>query len=355
MKTKFTWILIMTIFYSIHGFSQTIVSTSPQNRKAVLEEFTGMNCGFCPRGHEIAESLKQQYGDDFYAISVHQGSLSVPNSGQTDFRTPYGDSLANRIGGVTAYPSGIVNRYDFDGVGATSYLSSARTKWSGMVADILTQSSPVNIGVSTTFYPHNRTLEVYTELYYTADGVGEDFIHILLLENKVDYQQDYQNGAQTSYLQKHILRMPVTPIAGEVVSQTTRGSVYSKTFTVTVPAEYVIDSTEVVAFVGDSYHNVYNATSQKAANFATSVSAVTSQAPSLIIYPNPARESVTIELGQEGVDSEIQIYNVQGQVVKQVNASSSRLNVEVNDLPSGIYIVQLVQGDRKEIKRFIRQ
>ena len=37
---------------------QTIVSTTPENKNAILEEFTGIYCVFCPDGHLIANNLK---------------------------------------------------------------------------------------------------------------------------------------------------------------------------------------------------------------------------------------------------------------------------------------------------------
>ena len=34
--------------------AQTFVSTTPENKNVILEEFTGISCGFCPDGHLIA-------------------------------------------------------------------------------------------------------------------------------------------------------------------------------------------------------------------------------------------------------------------------------------------------------------
>ena len=31
--------------------AQTIVSTSPENKKIILEEYTGIHCTYCPDGH----------------------------------------------------------------------------------------------------------------------------------------------------------------------------------------------------------------------------------------------------------------------------------------------------------------
>ena len=41
-------------------FAQSFVSTIPENKKVVIEQFTGIYCGFCPDGHVIAEGLASQ-------------------------------------------------------------------------------------------------------------------------------------------------------------------------------------------------------------------------------------------------------------------------------------------------------
>ena len=55
---------LFTLISCLTGFSQSIVSTDSQNKKVILEEYTGIHCTYCPDGHEIAESIKDQYPDD---------------------------------------------------------------------------------------------------------------------------------------------------------------------------------------------------------------------------------------------------------------------------------------------------
>ena len=48
---------------------QTIVSTNPENKNAILEEFTGIYCVFCPDGHYIAQNLKYSYPNDLFLLN----------------------------------------------------------------------------------------------------------------------------------------------------------------------------------------------------------------------------------------------------------------------------------------------
>ena len=62
---------IITILCYLTSFSQTIVSTDTENKKVILEEYTGIHCTYCPDGHEIAQSLKDQYPDNVLLINIH--------------------------------------------------------------------------------------------------------------------------------------------------------------------------------------------------------------------------------------------------------------------------------------------
>ena len=54
------------------------VSTEPQNKKALIEEFTGINCGNCPDGHAIAAKLQLAQPENVYTIAIHAGHYAEP-------------------------------------------------------------------------------------------------------------------------------------------------------------------------------------------------------------------------------------------------------------------------------------
>ena len=75
---------------------QTIVSTTPENKNAILEEFTGIYCVFCPDGHLIANNLKYSYPNDLFLLNLHTGGYAIPSSpNDPDFTIPENDSVAN--------------------------------------------------------------------------------------------------------------------------------------------------------------------------------------------------------------------------------------------------------------------
>ena len=71
--------LILLLLLPFVSFGQLIVDTIPQNKKAVLEEFTGIHCVFCPDGHYIAQQIKNTYNEDVSLINLHTGGYAYPN------------------------------------------------------------------------------------------------------------------------------------------------------------------------------------------------------------------------------------------------------------------------------------
>lgn len=58
-------------------FAQTFVSTEVANKNVILEEYTGINCGYCPDGHKIANQIIAAHPGRAWAINIHQGSFAA--------------------------------------------------------------------------------------------------------------------------------------------------------------------------------------------------------------------------------------------------------------------------------------
>ena len=137
----FIFLLTSTLF-----LAQTIVSTSPENKKIILEEYTGIHCTYCPDGHEIAQSLKDANPDNIFIINIHTGGYATPSSGEPDFRTSFGDAIAAQSN-LTGYPSGSVNRQYFSGLSMNGGTAMGRGSWNSASSQVLNQSAYVNVGV----------------------------------------------------------------------------------------------------------------------------------------------------------------------------------------------------------------
>lgn len=254
-------------FAAFPMLSQTIVSTTPENKKAILEEFTGVNCNFCPRGHAIANAIKENNPDNFFVINIHQGGFSTPRSGQPDFRTPFGNGIVNQsfLGQGFGYPSGTVNRQNFPGREMSNAGTTAmgREHWTVSANDAINQSSYVNLGVEASIDVTTNKLTVHVEAYYTGDSPETvNKLNVALLQNKTTGPQ-VGGDVGDNYVHMHRLVHLLTGQWGVDVTTTTQGSFIDQTFTYTIPADYNGISAdlyeaemEVVVFMTETQQNI---------------------------------------------------------------------------------------------------
>jgi len=259
MNKVYAFILLtFTLCLNIYiGHAQSLVSTEPRNRTIVMEEFTGLNCGYCPDGHKIASGLKSKYNGEPILINIHVGSFSTPGVDQPDYRTAFGSAIDAQAQ-VTGYPSGTVNRLGFPKL--SSVLALNRGQWEAATAEVVKMSSPVNVGLQSSFDVTTRTLTVDVELYYTSDaGSASNNLNVVLSENDViGYQSDYTNGSQKQYHHMHMLRHMLTGQWGDVITTTTKGNLVKKKYTYVVPNEFNVANCEIAAFVGSGKTDIYS-------------------------------------------------------------------------------------------------
>lgn len=219
--------------------AQTIVSTEPQNKKVVLEEFTGIYCVFCPDGHAIANAIQTANPDDVVLINVHVGGFAAPTGNDPDFRTDFGTALANQSG-LTGYPAGTVNRTVFPGMqqGAAGTTAMGRGNWTNASNQTLTQASPVNVAATATLDVATSTLTVYVEVYYTANSdVATNRLNVALMQGNIVGPQTGGNQGN-NYNHQHALRHLLTGQWGEVIDTTTAGYFEAFTYEYVVPSAY---------------------------------------------------------------------------------------------------------------------
>ncbi len=254
---RFTLLLLLPCLFGFNNsVAQTIVGTDPENKNVVLEEFTGIHCGYCPQGHQIAQGIQNGNPDDVVLINIHTGSYAVPSGNEPDFRTPWGDAIAGQSG-LTGYPAGTVNRHLFPGMSQGSGTAMSRGNWSSASNQILAQASYANVGLESYIDVETRQLTVNVEIYYTADSPeSSNFINVAILQDSI-YGPQSGGGAGNNYLHMHMLRHLVTGQWGLEVTETTEGTLYENTLTYTIPNDYndvevILEHLEIVGFLTET-------------------------------------------------------------------------------------------------------
>lgn len=222
--------------------AQNIVSTTPTNKNVILEELTGINCTFCPDGHLLAKQLKNNNPGRVVLLNVHAGGFANTTP---DLRTSWGNYL-DGLFPVSGYPTGSVNRRMMpDGTqqnpNQTNVMTS-RGYWASNAATVLGEASPVNVGGNATIDIDTRALTLDVEAYYTAAGPGtSNKFHAIITQNNVPGPQAgaFRNPTAIlpngDYNHQHAVRHSLTPNVGDDISTIAAMSLYTNTYTYTIP------------------------------------------------------------------------------------------------------------------------
>jgi len=265
MKLKGNIIFFLFIAGFVH--SQTIVSTSPQNRKAIFEEFGGYKCGYCTEGHNIINLIEQYYQEDFIPINIQVSDYAIPTDGTLDLRSDFGYAIAAQTG-LIGYPAGTVNRHVFPGLeqGNSGITAIDRNSWNNAVGQILDLPSPVNVAAMADWDLVNGELTIDVELFYTSDSdYSKNYIHIAVLQDSIVAPQIDGGTLVDNYVHRYVLRDMVTGQWGEEILTTTEGHFEARTYTYTVPNYFrntIVDPSKIslVVFVTENHQEILNGT-----------------------------------------------------------------------------------------------
>jgi hypothetical protein len=117
----------------------------------------------------------------------------------------------------------------------------------------------------------------------------------------------------------------------------------SQSFTVTTPGSYQ---------VGFLYGKDCESLSE-IVNFSDITNSLNPDAEKGVsIYPNPAKNNIIIE----GVTiAKIELFNIQGQVMKQVNEIKTKNSVDISNLTNGVYSVRITTNDGFIVKKLLKE
>lgn len=226
MKKIFT--LAVAMFAISAVMAQTIVSTQVEKRNVLIEEFTGVNCGYCPDGHYIANLICDYFYGHAWAINIHAGGYATGSGYTTTFGDGIHELFSNQIQG---YPCGVVNRGSVQ----------SRTDWASTADNIRNEDSPVNIAARGTLNVETRELSVHIEAYNTGStDLSAYLLNVAVLQNNIlgqqsnygPYNTDYVEGNQ--YRHMHMLRDLLMGQWGVEISSA-QNAFFDTTFVYTIP------------------------------------------------------------------------------------------------------------------------
>jgi len=72
------------------------------------------------------------------------------------------------------------------------------------------------------------------------------------------------------------------------------------------------------------------------------------------IFPNPATTNITI-IAKGINNSTISIYNIQGQIIKQISTIKITTNIDISDLSGGVYFVEIKNEKNYKVMKLVKE
>jgi hypothetical protein len=260
-----------------------LADSNNQLRVALLEEFTGVLCKYCPLGHEKAKSLLNANPGKFTAIAYHCGSFAGPAAGWPNFTAAneaekeYISALVTQVK-LNGYPAGTINRIPANALHVEPQMPNGYAlgteNWDSAASFVMRQKAPVNIGLKTTYNASSRYLCVKVDLYYTITQPGTNTLFIALIQDKLKGKQkvDPLEEPVVDYEQNNVFRDLITGQYGWDLSDTgvVKGRKIRLVLNYQIPENFngtsadgggavVLSNLRVVAFVCAGTVNVLNA------------------------------------------------------------------------------------------------
>lgn len=205
-----------------------------EDRKVLVQEFTGQLCPNCPLGHEALDNIAKQYGKNAVIVSIHAGDMAFDDP---DFglKTPDGDAYAKEWG-IQQYPSAIVNR---KGVMAD------RSQWQGAVFTALSTSSSVKIDLAAQLA--GGEINITSKLESTINAISAKYQLWVIEDNITAMQQDGEEYI-FEYIHNHVYRASVNGIGGESIALVPSEAKEMK-HSVSVDRKWNTNNLKIVAFI----------------------------------------------------------------------------------------------------------
>lgn len=236
--------------------SNSSTTTARYMQNATVEDYTGLNCGYCPRAHTYLEKAKTTYGDKVVGIEIH--GTAYEDQGSTFTYKP-ADNLGT-VMQVTGFPTVHINRtINSSTVDPTSEIGPHITGSS--------VSSTVGLLISSNLSGSNLSITVKSR--FSTATTGSKLV-VYVLESGVDgnqhsyYNDDstspyYRQGAILTYKHDGVLRTSASNILGDGIPSQTAGSEYVRTYAVTLNPSWNTSNLSIAAMVVQSDNTLINA------------------------------------------------------------------------------------------------
>ena len=248
ITSKYSGVISNPITVTFHDGTQVNF-----RKRVLIEDYTGTWCGYCTR---VAYAIEQvnTLTDDAVTVAIHRSSSIPTNSNYDPYN--YDTSALENLFPISGYPKGLLNRF-------TQWTTPQENNLSQVTA--LTQGENPKLGLAMTTAVSGNNMDIEVNVKF-SDNFSNLKLVVYVLENGLIYPQknytSYYGGINPlpNYVHNHILRSCITDLLGDAIdgTETTSGNIYTRTFSLPIPANITSENIEFVAFIVDENGNAIN-------------------------------------------------------------------------------------------------
>lgn len=347
-------VIIMAAFLCYCGTAQNLTDTLQHNKNAVIEEFTAVHCSFCPAGHELLDSITEEYPERVIAIAMHPANAfsnyTAPYPGSQDFRRSFLNPFFTMPfvhDSIRFFPGAFINRRQW----RPNKREQFTDKWRQCTTTILNELSPVNIGLSDVYDASNNSLSVDIEIYYT-DSVDHFFtLYVFLTEDSLVAEQ---NNGGVNYNHNHIFRESFTQQWGDTIAlQANKKTLVTKHYNFNNSSYlYDISHCHISALVRDAVTGeIITGKAIKSGNIILSAFQKSDSELSFSVFPNPVSELLEIKIiGEKKPDEKYyaEISDIKGLKLEATYSLADNGNaiLNVSKLNPGVFIISIKSNNK---------
>ena len=250
------------------AIADPVASSDLQHKNVLIEMITSVYCSGCPTAHEQAADIAKAHPGHVFEVGIFTNLSGGTWPGWPDFTTSQGEQIIREFSNESSLgiPIGDVNRRIYTDIApkyAFSPLLLDIFTWGQASEEVLAETAPVNIALTSGKDPSSGLITVKAQTYYTTAETDSNYIYIMLTEDGIVSEQEVFGGINQNYVENNMLRKVITNIYGDRINKTLKGSRQAFSYSFSASSKFNLNNCNLVAFVTNHQFEILNATKIK--------------------------------------------------------------------------------------------
>ncbi|MGV9003811.1 Omp28-related outer membrane protein [Flavobacterium sp.] len=302
----------------------------------LIEESTGTWCQYCPAGATALASIKALPKT---AVAVFHYSDIYATTELDSYFVPY-------FPGTIYTPSAIINM----GEKGRYVINANSSAWLQDMNDRANTVSPVQFSISPTYNTSTRQLNVSVTSNFKYLETSEYYTNVYIVENGV---VGTQVNATNPYTHNNIVRKMLGGPAGTsgiIPNTPVLNTDYTNSYSFVIPTAWNVNNLELIGMVYRKDGTTKNTLNAAKYAFTTLLSTT-----DFSLSPNPAHDFIALNDIALNIGDIVSIFNINGQLVLEEEVKSESVEINIADLPLGMYLIKLKTETGIITKKFIKE